>query len=45
MEFIKEIVKNRKLILKLGKNDFKNRFANSIVIFQGIFKLIHRDVR
>ncbi len=29
MEFIKEIIKNRKLILKLGKNDFKNRFAST----------------
>lgn len=29
MEFIKEIIKNRKLILRLGKNDFKNRFAGT----------------
>ena len=29
MEFIKEIIQNRKIILKLGKNDFKNRFAST----------------
>lgn len=29
MEFIKLAIKNRKLIFKLGKNDFKNRFANT----------------
>ena len=29
MNFLKEIVKNRKLIMQLGKNDFKNRFANT----------------
>ena len=29
MEFIKEIIQNRKMILKLGKNDFKNRFAST----------------
>ena len=29
MEFIKDVIKNRKLILKLGKNDFKNRFAST----------------
>lgn len=29
MEFIKETIKNRKLILRLGKNDFKNRFAST----------------
>ncbi len=29
MEFIREIVKNRKLIFQLGKNDFKNKFANT----------------
>lgn len=29
MEFIKSIVKNKKLIWQLGKNDFKNRFANT----------------
>lgn len=29
MEFIKEVIKKRKLILQLGKNDFKNRFAGS----------------
>lgn len=29
MEFIKEVIKNGKLILKLGKNDFKNRFAST----------------
>ncbi len=29
MEFIKEIIKNRNMILKLGKNDFKNKFANT----------------
>ena len=29
MDFIKEIIKNRKLIYQLGKNDFKNRFANT----------------
>ena len=28
MEFIKTVIKNRKLILQLGKNDFKNKFAN-----------------
>lgn len=29
MEFIKTTIKNRKLIWQLGKNDFKNRFANT----------------
>ena len=29
MNFIKTAMKNRKLIFKLGKNDFKNRFANT----------------
>ena len=29
MEFIKAIYKNRKLVWQLGKNDFKNRFANT----------------
>lgn len=29
MEFIKTLIKNRKLALKLGKNDFKNRFAGT----------------
>ena len=29
MEFIKEIIKNRKLIIRLGKSDFKNRFAGT----------------
>ena len=29
MEFIKSIIKNRKLIFQLGKNDFRNRFANT----------------
>lgn len=29
MEFIKEVVKNRKLIFRLGKSDFKNRFAGT----------------
>ena len=29
MEFIKTIWKNRKLILQLAKNDFKNRFADT----------------
>ena len=29
MEFFKEVIKRRKLILQLGKNDFKNRFAGS----------------
>lgn len=29
MEFIKTVLKNRKLILQLGKNDFRNRFANT----------------
>lgn len=29
MEFIKEVINRRKLILQLGKNDFKNRFAGS----------------
>lgn len=29
MEYIKTILKNRKLILKLGRNDFKNRFAGT----------------
>ncbi len=29
MEFIKEIIKNRKLIFRLGKSDFKNRFAGT----------------
>lgn len=29
MEFIKTLIKNRKLIWQLGKNDFKNRFAST----------------
>jgi len=29
MEFFKILFKNRKLALKLGKNDFRNRFANT----------------
>lgn len=29
MEFIKTVWKNRKIILQLGKNDFRNRFANT----------------
>ncbi len=29
MDFLKDIFTNRKLILQLGKNDFKNRFANT----------------
>ena len=29
MEFIKTVWKNKKLIVQLGKNDFKNRFANT----------------
>lgn len=29
MEFIKELIKNRKMILRLGKSDFKNRFAGT----------------
>lgn len=29
MEFIKSVINNRKLIWQLGKNDFKNRFANT----------------
>lgn len=29
MEFIKSVIKNRKLIWQLGKNDFKNRFAST----------------
>ena len=29
MEFIKTLWKNKKLIWQLGKNDFKNRFANT----------------
>ena len=29
MEFIKTVIKNRKLAWQLGKNDFKNRFANT----------------
>lgn len=29
MEFIKNIFKNKKLILQLGKNDFRNKFANT----------------
>jgi len=29
MEFIKILFKNRKIALKLGKNDFKNRFAST----------------
>lgn len=29
MEFIKTLFKNRKLAFSLGKNDFKNRFANT----------------
>ena len=29
MEFIKTLWKNRKIAWKLGKNDFKNRFAST----------------
>lgn len=29
MEFIKTLIKNRKLTLQLGKNDFKNKFAST----------------
>lgn len=29
MEFIKTIVKNRRMILQLGKNEFKNKFAST----------------
>ena len=29
VEFIKSVIKNKKLIWQLGKNDFKNRFANT----------------
>ena len=29
MEFIKDVIKNRRLIWQLGKNDFKNRFAST----------------
>lgn len=29
MEFIKEVIKNKKLIFQLGKNDFRNKFANT----------------
>jgi len=29
VEFFKDIIKNKKLIMQLGKNDFKNRFANT----------------
>ena len=29
MEFIKELIKNRGIIWGIGKNDFKNRFANT----------------
>lgn len=29
MEFFKTIIKNKKLIFQLGKNDFRNRFANT----------------
>ena len=29
MEFIKTVIKNKRLIWQLGKNDFKNRFANT----------------
>lgn len=29
MDFIKSMIKNRKLIWQLGKNDFKNRFAST----------------
>lgn len=29
MDFIKSVIKNKKLILQLGRNDFKNRFAST----------------
>lgn len=29
MDFIKTVIKNRKIIWGIGKNDFKNRFANT----------------
>ena len=30
MEFLKNVWKNRKIAMQLGKNDFKNKFANKI---------------
>ena len=29
MEFIKTLIKNRRLVFQLGKNDFKNKFAST----------------
>ena len=29
MEFIKTIIKNKKMIFQLGKNDFRNKFSNT----------------
>ena len=29
MDFIKTVIKNKKLIWQLGRNDFKNRFAST----------------
>ena len=29
MEFLKTLFNNRKMVMKLGKNDFRNRFANT----------------
>lgn len=29
MDFFKTLIKNRRLVIQLGKNDFKNRFANT----------------
>ncbi len=29
MEFFRILLKNRKMVIKLGKNDFRNRFANT----------------
>ena len=29
MEFFKILFKNRKIAIQLGKNDFRNRFANT----------------
>ena len=29
MDFFKTLYKNRKLAIQLGKNDFRNRFANT----------------
>ena len=49
MEFIKSLIKNKRLVYQLGKNDFKNRFAGTslgaIWGFVSPFVFILREIR